>query len=128
MRVASQKNCKRLNFILFLNLYNNTRLLLNTCTYFYFISFLSFQLLTEKLFEKEFGMWIELENGKGSWFNPSINKTNEKNYSLVGLLMGLAVYNGVVLGKKVYFEYIFILFPFFFTDNFFLYISSFSFI
>ena len=99
MRVASQKNCKRLNFILFLNLYNNTRLLLNTCTYFYFISFLSFQLLTEKLFEKEFGMWIELENGKGSWFNPSINKTNEKNYSLVGLLMGLAVYNGVVLGK-----------------------------
>ena len=72
---------------------------MNTCTYFYFISFLSFQLLTEKLFEKEFGMWIELENGKGSWFNPSINIMNEKNYSLVGLLMGLAVYNGVVLGK-----------------------------
>ena len=86
---------------------------MNTCTYFYFISFLSFQLLTEKLFEKEFGMWIELENGKGSWFNPSINKTNEKNYSLVGLLMGLAVYNGVVLGKSVYFKYIFILFTFF---------------
>ena len=62
-------------------------------------------------------MWIELENGKGSWFNPSINKTNEKNYSLVGLLMGLAVYNGVVLGKNVYRLNILFMFTFF-TDNF----------
>lgn len=51
-----------------------------------------FQLLVEKLFSVEYGMWIHLKNG--FWFNPS---SLEDTYALVGLLMGLAVYNGVVL-------------------------------
>jgi len=63
-----------------------------------------FQLLSEQLFttKNTYGLWIDAQHhnsSAGLWFNPSSLEKDDSGlmYTLVGLLMGLAVYNGVVL-------------------------------
>lgn len=64
-----------------------------------------FQLLVERLFDVGYGMFIHLpakdHDGTGAelWFNKDCT-WNEEEYQLVGVLLGLAVYNGVLLDVR----------------------------
>ncbi|CAM9468222.1 unnamed protein product [Ectocarpus fasciculatus] len=56
-----------------------------------------FQLLTVQLFDQSFGMFVPAgEEGRVLWFNKDCVWADEE-YGLVGLLVGLAVYSGVIL-------------------------------
>ncbi|CAM9972017.1 unnamed protein product [Ectocarpus sp. 12 AP-2014] len=56
-----------------------------------------FQLLTVQLFDQSFGMFMPAgEGGRVLWFNKDCVWADEE-YGLVGLLVGLAVYSGVIL-------------------------------
>ncbi|CAB1107056.1 unnamed protein product [Ectocarpus sp. CCAP 1310/34] len=56
-----------------------------------------FQLLTVQLFDQSFGMFVPAgEGGRVLWFNKDCVWADEE-YGLVGLLVGLAVYSGVIL-------------------------------
>jgi hypothetical protein len=54
-----------------------------------------FHLLLVQLFDLQYGMFIELEDHT-SWFNHASLETDAQ-YRLVGHILGLAVYNGVIL-------------------------------
>jgi ubiquitin-protein ligase E3 A len=56
-----------------------------------------FQLLTAQLFDVNTGMWsTRFENGNTTWFNSDCS-WNDEGYYLSGILVGLAVYNSVLL-------------------------------
>lgn len=55
-----------------------------------------FQLLTSQLFDVQYGMFTSVNNGRGLWFNKDCTWSTEE-YNLVGVLLGLAMYNGVIL-------------------------------
>lgn len=56
-----------------------------------------FQLLVAQLFDVSTGMWVDMgPNNTLHWFNPSCT-WNQDGYNLVGILLGLALYNGVLL-------------------------------
>ncbi|CAM9423866.1 unnamed protein product [Scytosiphon promiscuus] len=56
-----------------------------------------FQLLTVQLFDQSFGMFVPAgKEGRSLWFNKDCVWADEE-YGLVGLLVGLAVYSGVIL-------------------------------
>ncbi|CAM9600033.1 unnamed protein product [Choristocarpus tenellus] len=56
-----------------------------------------FQLLTTKLFDRLFGMFVPAGvGGRLLWFNKDCDWADEE-YGLVGLLVGLAVYSGIIL-------------------------------
>ncbi|KAF9582823.1 hypothetical protein BGW38_010715 [Lunasporangiospora selenospora] len=72
-----------------------------------------FQLMVEKVFDSRFGLFTELDDGSHSWWfqgefdGSSImkesgpdSKTRLIEYELVGILVGLALYNGVILGVR----------------------------
>jgi len=53
-----------------------------------------FQLLIERLFSEQYGMFTRV--GGSLWFNQGCT-WSDGEYSLVGMLIGLALYNGVIL-------------------------------
>jgi hypothetical protein len=55
-----------------------------------------FQLLTGQLFGLDYAMFLPTPDGRSLWINPSCNWSQEE-YTLVGVLLGLAVYNGILL-------------------------------
>eukprot|EP01042_Synura_sphagnicola_P001906 gene1906-2249_t len=55
-----------------------------------------FQLLTQQLFDLQFGMFVLVNDERFLWFNKDCTWSPEE-YRLVGVLIGLAVYNGVIL-------------------------------
>jgi len=57
-----------------------------------------FHLLVTQLFDVQYGMFIELED-RSSWFNHASLETGMQ-YHLVGLVLGLAVYNGAILNVQ----------------------------
>lgn len=57
-----------------------------------------FNLLSQQLFDPNFGMFIE-KNNRFLWFNPNSFECN-LNFELVGTLLGLALYNEVILTLK----------------------------
>ena len=57
-----------------------------------------FSLLTEQLFDPNFGMFLEKNQGF-LWFNSDSFECN-LNFELVGTLLGLALYNEVILSLK----------------------------
>ncbi|KAA8499862.1 putative E3 ubiquitin-protein ligase HERC3 [Porphyridium purpureum] len=57
-----------------------------------------FQILTEKLFSADYGMFIHNEDTNLNWFNRNALDMNE--YYLVGLIVGLAMYNNVILDLR----------------------------
>jgi ubiquitin-protein ligase E3 A/E3 ubiquitin-protein ligase HERC4 len=56
-----------------------------------------FQLLSTQLFDADTGMWTDrYQDGQITWFNADCS-WNDEGYFLSGILMGLAVYNSVLL-------------------------------
>uniref|UniRef100_A0AAY4C377 Ubiquitin-protein ligase E3A n=1 Tax=Denticeps clupeoides TaxID=299321 RepID=A0AAY4C377_9TELE len=55
-----------------------------------------FQLVVEELFNPDIGMFTYDENTKLFWFNSS-SLENEGQYSLIGIVLGLAIYNNCIL-------------------------------
>ncbi|PSC76156.1 ubiquitin-ligase E3 [Micractinium conductrix] len=55
-----------------------------------------FQLLTLDLFKPEYGMFLFDEQTRTYWFNAASLEA-EVEYALVGAVLGLAIYNGVIL-------------------------------
>ena len=55
-----------------------------------------FQLLVADLFNPEFGMFSYHEETRTFWFTPN-SFENSLEFTLVGIVLGLAIYNGVIL-------------------------------
>ena len=55
-----------------------------------------FQLLIQQLFNFEYGMFVPIQNSRSIWLNKE-NHWSKDEYSLVGSLLGLALYNGILL-------------------------------
>jgi ubiquitin-protein ligase E3 A len=55
-----------------------------------------FQLLTQQLFNRDYGMFLSVENDRYLWLNKE-NSWCQDEYQLVGSLLGLALYNGILL-------------------------------
>ncbi|CAF1526298.1 unnamed protein product [Adineta ricciae] len=59
-----------------------------------------FQLITEQIFNPEYGMFMADEETRSLWFNPSAPEDLDREYTLIGMLLGLAIYNSVILDIK----------------------------
>uniref|UniRef100_A0A674NRI9 Ubiquitin-protein ligase E3A n=1 Tax=Takifugu rubripes TaxID=31033 RepID=A0A674NRI9_TAKRU len=55
-----------------------------------------FQLVVEEIFNPDIGMFTYDERTKLFWFNPS-SFENEGQYTLIGIVLGLAIYNNCIL-------------------------------
>ncbi|XP_041745462.2 ubiquitin-protein ligase E3A-like isoform X2 [Coregonus clupeaformis] len=55
-----------------------------------------FQLVLEEMFNPDIGMFTYDESTKLFWFNPS-SLENEAQFSLIGIVLGLAIYNNCIL-------------------------------
>lgn len=55
-----------------------------------------FQLVLEEIFNPDIGMFTYDEETKLFWFNPS-SLENEAQYTLIGIVLGLAIYNNCIL-------------------------------
>lgn len=59
-----------------------------------------FQLVTEQMFDADFGLWVHDEATRTWWFQadgPSSDDEQNVEYFLIGLVIGLAIHNGVIL-------------------------------
>ncbi|CAF4769682.1 unnamed protein product [Rotaria sp. Silwood1] len=59
-----------------------------------------FQLITEQIFSPEYGMFMADEETRSLWFNPSAPEDLDREYMLIGMLLGLAIYNSIILDIK----------------------------
>ncbi|EKX35688.1 hypothetical protein GUITHDRAFT_46418, partial [Guillardia theta CCMP2712] len=59
-----------------------------------------FALIVQQLFDPSFGMFLQQEETRVLWFNPSSLESSQE-FMLVGLLLGLAVYNHVLLDLQL---------------------------
>lgn len=55
-----------------------------------------FQLIVEEIFNPDYGMFISNEETRTTWFN-SFSFENEAQFTLIGIVLGLAIYNSVIL-------------------------------
>jgi len=55
-----------------------------------------FQLLIKQIFDAEYGMFVYHTHSRCYWFS-MIQEGNLREYNLIGVLMGLAVYNSIIL-------------------------------
>ena len=55
-----------------------------------------FQLLVKQLFNADYGMFAYKEESHTYWFNMA-SPACDLEFQLVGILLGLAIYNGVIL-------------------------------
>eukprot|EP01135_Chromosphaera_perkinsii_P003479 Nk52_evm5s245 gene=Nk52_evmTU5s245 len=55
-----------------------------------------FQLIVREIFDPKYGMFTLDEDTRMYWFNPTSLETEEE-YELIGLIIGLAIYNSVIL-------------------------------
>ena len=56
-----------------------------------------FQVLIDNLLDPAYGMFVYDEETRYCWINPS-SLENERRFELIGTVLGLALYNGVILG------------------------------
>jgi len=56
-----------------------------------------FQLITAELFDPKFGMFQEISNNW--WFSPN-SLESDHEFKLIGMLLGLAIYNSVILNVR----------------------------
>ncbi|KAI9280047.1 hypothetical protein BY458DRAFT_451487 [Sporodiniella umbellata] len=58
-----------------------------------------FQLIVREIFDPKYGLFVYNDDSRLCWFssNPALDGVNNREYKLVGLLLGLAVYNSVIL-------------------------------
>lgn len=54
-----------------------------------------FQLIVKEIFDPKYGMFIHDELNRLQWFNSASRDFPE--FELIGILLGLAIYNGVIL-------------------------------
>ncbi|XP_058170739.1 ubiquitin-protein ligase E3A [Anopheles ziemanni] len=55
-----------------------------------------FQLIIEEIFNPDYGMFVTNEDTNMMWFN-SISFENEAQFTLIGIVLGLAIYNNIIL-------------------------------
>lgn len=55
-----------------------------------------FQLIVEEIFNDDYGMFITNEETQTCWFN-SFSFENEAQFTLIGIVLGLAIYNSIIL-------------------------------
>lgn len=55
-----------------------------------------FQLVVEQIFNPDFGIFIYQEETRTVWFN-STSFENEAQFTLIGIVLGLAIYNNIIL-------------------------------
>jgi len=55
-----------------------------------------FQLIVEEMFNPDYGMFIHDAESHTFWFNPTSYET-EAQFTLIGIILGLAIYNNVIL-------------------------------
>lgn len=55
-----------------------------------------FQLIVEEIFNPDYGMFITNEETGTNWFN-SFSFENDAQFTLIGIVLGLAIYNNVIL-------------------------------
>ncbi|XP_037934277.1 ubiquitin-protein ligase E3A isoform X2 [Teleopsis dalmanni] len=55
-----------------------------------------FQLIVEEIFNPDFGMFTQQKDTNYVWFNTSPYE-NDAQFTLVGILLGLAIYNNIIL-------------------------------
>lgn len=58
-----------------------------------------FMIVTRKLFDVNYGMFIYNKKSRLFWFNLNSFESNEK-YKLIGIVLGLAIFNGIILDIK----------------------------
>ncbi|VDP98210.1 unnamed protein product [Trichobilharzia regenti] len=56
-----------------------------------------FQLIIERIFNPDYGMFVLDDETQNYWFNPAPIDDMEREYCLIGTLLGLAIYNDVIL-------------------------------
>lgn len=55
-----------------------------------------FQLIVEQIFNPEYGMFLNHEDSEVFWIN-STSFENDAQFSLIGIVLGLAIYNNIIL-------------------------------
>lgn len=55
-----------------------------------------FQLVIEEIFNPDYGMFVTQPESQTMWFNPMSFET-EAQFTLIGIVLGLAIYNNVIL-------------------------------
>ncbi|XP_070503440.1 ubiquitin-protein ligase E3A [Chironomus tepperi] len=55
-----------------------------------------FQLIVEEIFNPDYGMFTTNEDTQTCWFN-SFSFENEAQFTLIGIVLGLAIYNSIIL-------------------------------
>ncbi|XP_065205619.1 ubiquitin-protein ligase E3A isoform X2 [Planococcus citri] len=58
-----------------------------------------FQLIVEEIFNPDYGMFVFDSDTQTCWFN-STSFENESQYKLIGLVLGLAIYNSIILDVR----------------------------
>ncbi|CAL8090810.1 unnamed protein product [Calicophoron daubneyi] len=56
-----------------------------------------FELIIEKIFDPVYGMFVLDEELQTYWFNPVPLEDLDREYCLIGILLGLAIYNDIIL-------------------------------
>ncbi|XP_063708431.1 ubiquitin-protein ligase E3A isoform X2 [Culicoides brevitarsis] len=55
-----------------------------------------FQLIVEEIFNPDYGMFVHNLDSHNVWFNPT-SFENEAQFTLIGIVLGLAIYNSIIL-------------------------------
>lgn len=55
-----------------------------------------FQMVIEEIFNPDYGMFVQHESTRSVWFN-STSFENEAQFTLIGIILGLAIYNNIIL-------------------------------
>ena len=63
-----------------------------------------FQMLVKQIFEPDYGMFVYHPHSRCYWFSVSGSSSNLREYNLIGVLMGLAVYNRYFILVTTYME------------------------
>ena len=58
-----------------------------------------FQLIFSQIFDVSYGMFVYDEDARLYWFNRS-SLENEREFELIGIILGAAIYNGVILDAR----------------------------
>eukprot|EP00842_Homolaphlyctis_polyrhiza_P004893 jgi/Hompol1/5404/HPOL_004390-RA len=58
-----------------------------------------FQVIVNKLLDPGYGMFVYMEETRSSWIS-GVSLEPERQFELVGIIIGLALYNGVMLGIR----------------------------
>jgi len=58
-----------------------------------------FQLIFAQIFDVSYGMFVYDEDARLYWFNRS-SLENEREFELIGIILGAAIYNGVILDAR----------------------------